>query len=605
MAEGTRPEADDGKSPPSAPGVDPEGGRTRTLGRMPATPQSASSARPAPSPRAKTQARAPEPLGTAVRRTAARVDPNSVTTADPGSAGSERVETSTDTRVGPGASRIIADADLRLDRQELSATVGRLRRLLPTAMALWLGFFFVDWVLATWVVPGPLMPYLLLRLLGLLPLLGAWLRLRSDPMPSPRVIAALDILMTGSSAGILAAMCMLSGGLTSPYASYIAMVIAGRAAVWPNHWRTGVVRLGIAAIASPVVMLVALPLSPLLQVQVFDASARATWFFHMMLVLGAWMLLVIASHNAWALRRQVFRSRSIGRYRLDRRIGKGGMGEVWVAWHDQLSRDVALKILRPQEGTQEAEVTRFEREIKATAALTHPNTVRIFDHGVTEDGLWYYAMELLTGEDLQRLVERQGPVSPERVVRLGRQAAGALAEAHESGIVHRDVKPENLFIAEQGGERDFVKVLDFGIAQQLSSDEPRLTGTGWVAGTPAYLSPEAAAGMDVGPPADVYALGAVLYYAITGTAPFQAAQAQRLLQLHMSVAPEPPSDRLGRELPALLEHVILRCLEKSPAERFESAAALAHALDECAVKLGFGTLVPRRPAVRSGDEAQA
>jgi hypothetical protein len=486
----------------------------------------------------------------------------------------------------------IVDRDRELERQEHLATVGRMKRLMPLATVLWLGFFFVDFVLATWVVPGPLLPYLGLRLLGVVPILISWWRLVREPTPTPRLLAVLDLAMTSSSATILSAMCLLSGGLTSPYATYITMVIAGRAASTPDHWRTGMVRLGVPALASPVVLALSLPFSPMLQQQLADAGARGTYFFYLMLIGGAWGLLVIASHNAWVLRRQVFRSRSIGRYRLERRIGEGGMGEVWVAWDEQLRRDVALKILRPEAGTQAAAVARFEREIMATAALSHPNTVRIYDHGVTDDGLWYYAMELLTGVDLYELVAAEGPLSPARAIHVARQAAGALAEAHRRGIVHRDLKPENLFVAELGGERDFVKVLDFGIVRMIQSDEVRLTGTGWVAGTPAYVSPEVAAGGDAGPPADVYGLGGVLYFALTATPPFDAESSAALLRLHVSAAPEPPSKRRGRPLPPGLEETVMRCLAKRPEDRFADAGALARALDDCA---GSGLVEPDEP----------
>jgi eukaryotic-like serine/threonine-protein kinase len=489
----------------------------------------------------------------------------------------------------------IIDRDRELERQEHLATVGRMKRLMPLATVLWLGFFFVDFVLATWVVPGPLLPYLGLRLLGVVPILISWRRLVREPTPGPRLLAALDLAMTSSSATILAAMCLLSGGLTSPYATYITMVIAGRAASTPDHWRTGMVRLGVPALASPVVLALALPFSPMLQQQLLDAGARGTYFFHLMLIGGAWGLLVIASHNAWTLRRQVFRSRSIGRYRLERRIGEGGMGEVWVAFDEQLRRDVALKILRPEVGTQAAAVARFEREIMATAALSHPNTVRIFDHGVTDDGLWYYAMELLTGVDLYELVATEGPLSAGRAIHIARQAAGALAEAHRRGLVHRDLKPENLFVAELGGEPDFVKLLDFGIVRMTESDEVRLTGTGWVAGTPAYLSPEVAAGGDAGPPADVYGLGGVLYFALTATPPFDAESSAALLRLHVSATPEPPSQRRGRPLPPGLEETVLRCLAKRPEDRFANAGELARALDACAAA-GTTDVAPEDPA---------
>lgn len=478
----------------------------------------------------------------------------------------------------PDDRQLLTDRDQQLTLAEHRATVGRLRRLIPVAIALWLGFFFVDFVLATWVVPGPLWPYLVLRLIGVLPLAATWMRLRHERPPSPGELAVFDVVMTGSSAGLLAGMCLLSGGLTSPFATYIAMVIAGRAAVWPNPWRVGLRRLGVAAVASPVVVAAALPFSPSLRAQLSDAHAVATYFFFLMLIFGAWALLVIGSHNAWTLRRQVFSTRSIGRYKLDKRIGRGGMGEVWVAWHEQLRRHVALKILRPESGTDPSAVARFEREVMATAALTHPHTVRIFDHGVTDDGLWYYAMELLHGEDLQRRVARDGPLPAATAITLIGQAAKALAEAHRGRIIHRDIKPENLFIAEIGGEPEFIKILDFGIARVTESNDTRLTGTGWVAGTPAYLSPEAAEGRDVEPTGDVYGLGAVLYFTVTGTPPFSADNAMHMLQLHVRGNVELPSQRLGRQVPPALEQLIMRCLEKSPAARYAHAGELAEAL---------------------------
>ncbi len=483
--------------------------------------------------------------------------------------------------VSTSRGHLVVGRDLELQRREHLATHGRMRRLMPLAAALWLGFSFVDWVLTTWVVPGDLWPYLALRMLGVLPILGAWWRLSRDPVPTPRTLLALDLTLTTSSATVLAVMCLLSGGLTSPYVTYIAMVIAGRAAAWPDHWRAGMVRLGVPALASPVVLLLALPLSEALRDQLADPTARGTYFFYAMLIGGAWGLLVIASHNAWSLRRQVFRSRSIGRYRLARRIGEGGMGEVWVAFDDQLRRDVALKILRPAAGTETEAVTRFEREIMATAALSHPNTVRIFDHGVTDDGLWYYAMELLEGVDLHQLVAEHGPLPPARAVRLVGQAAAALAEAHRRGLIHRDLKPENLFVADLGGASDFIKVLDFGIVR-AGDDEARLTGTGWVAGTPAYVSPEVAMGRDAGPPSDVYGLGGVLYFAVTGTAPFEGANSAQLLRLHVNEPIESPSKRRGQPLPETLEALIMRCLDKSPERRHADAGTLQVALDRCA-----------------------
>ncbi len=478
----------------------------------------------------------------------------------------------------PSATRMVVDRDLQLEMVEHAAAVQRMRRLMPTAIALWLGFFGVDFVLATWVAPGPLRDYALLRIVGGIPLAITWARLRYGERPSPRALATYDLVNTSSCAATLSMMGLLSGGLTSPFISYISLVLVGRAAVLPEHWRRGALSLGVPVLVSTAVLLGSTAISANMRAQLSDPQALGTYAFYLMHVFGAWLLLVLGGHFVWALRRQVFASRSIGRYRLRNRLGRGGMGEVWVAFDEQLRREVALKILRPTDGGDPTVVQRFEREIIATAELSHPNTVRIYDHGVTEDGLWYYAMELLRGENLGELVEREGALDAGRAARIVGQAARALAEAHSRGIVHRDIKPENVFIAELGGERDFVKLLDFGIARMHDKADEKLTGTGWVAGTPMYLSPEGAAGRDVGPEGDVYGLGGVLYWAVTGETPFAADNSMQLMQLHMVAPPQPPSERIGRPIDPGVEAVIMKCLAKDPASRYRDGRAVANAL---------------------------
>lgn len=483
------------------------------------------------------------------------------------------------------AGGLLADRDVALERQEHAAAVSRLRRLMPLACALWLAFFAVDWVLSTFVAPAPLLSYAVLRLIGLGPLLGCTWYLRRTASPSPLALRLVDGVMTASCAAVLTDMCLLSGGLTSPYASYIVLVMVGRAAVLPEHWRVGAVQLAVPVVVVPIVFLASAPFSAQIAAQLGDGHAISVAFFYFMLLLGAWGLLVIGGHNVWALRRQLFRARSIGRYRLERRIGRGGMGEVWIAYHEQLRRNVALKILRPEYGTDAVAVERFEREVMTTAALMHPNTVRIYDHGATDDGLWYYAMELLTGEDMSSVVRREGPMPPARAVHLALQAARALGEAHARGIVHRDVKPENLFVATLGGERDVVKVLDFGIARTAELRDSKLTTTGWVAGTPAYVSPEAALGKEAGAPADVYGLGMALFWATTGTVPFGGDTPMQVLAKQVNEPAPSPSVRRREALPEALERLILRCLAKDPAERYRDGSALAVALEEIARSL--------------------
>jgi serine/threonine-protein kinase len=284
----------------------------------------------------------------------------------------------------------------------------------------------------------------------------------------------------------------------------------------------------------------------------------------------------------WQLRRQVYNSRALGRYRLKRRIGAGGMGEVWLAHHDSLRRDVAIKILRPENAADEKAIARFEREVRATSELSHPNTVRVFDYGVTHDGLFYYAMELLNGCDLHDIVSREGPMHPARAAQIVAQAARALAEAHSRGIIHRDIKPENLYLTNIACEGDFVKVLDFGLAKVLApeSTDVSLTQVGWAVGTPQWVSPEVVMGHEADGRSDLYGLGAVLYFLLCGQAPYNYRNMQRIMHAHLHSSPKPPSARLGRPIPRAIEAVVMRCLAKEPGKRYGSATELAAALEE-------------------------
>ncbi len=297
---------------------------------------------------------------------------------------------------------------------------------------------------------------------------------------------------------------------------------------------------------------------PDVDAQFHNAAALTTLLLHSAYILGTYVFLVVGGNVVWSLRRQVFEARNLGRYRLKRRLASGGMGEVWVAYHPGLKRDVAVKILRNEvQMESENAVPRFEREARATAELMHPNTVRVFDYGATEDGLFYYVMELLEGETVADHVERTGPIPPERAVHIIGQAARALTEAHAKGIVHRDIKPENLFLTSLGGEHDFVKVLDFGIAKIIEEPGCTMTRTGWLLGTPLYMSPEAVSGTSTDARSDVYALGGVLYFLLSGKAPFDMDNPSALVFAQVNKVPPPPSERLGRPLPEDLEAIVI------------------------------------------------
>jgi hypothetical protein len=290
----------------------------------------------------------------------------------------------------------------------------------------------------------------------------------------------------------------------------------------------------------------------------------------------------VASRTIFDLRREVGQARVLGQYTLEEKIGSGGMGEVWRASHAMLRRPTAIKLL-PVERTGEASLQRFEREVQLTARLTHPNTVSIFDYGRALDGVFYFAMELLDGIDLERLVDEHGPLPPERVVHVLRQVCGALAEAHAMGLVHRDVKPANVILMERGGESDVAKVVDFGLVKELEvSGDVSLTGTSAILGTPLYLSPEAIVSpSSVDAQTDIYALGAVGWFLLAGRPVFDSDNLVAVCSHHLSSSPQRPSARLGRPLPSDLEDVLLRCLDKDRNARPAGARALRDALDAC------------------------
>ena len=244
-----------------------------------------------------------------------------------------------------------------------------------------------------------------------------------------------------------------------------------------------------------------------------------------------------------------------------------------------LRRPTAIKLL-PAGSAGEEGLKRFEREVQQTARLTSPHTVSIYDYGRTPDGQFYYVMEYLDGIDLEEIVRQYGPMAPGRAVRILRQICAALAEAHGIGLIHRDIKPANVILCERGGFPDIAKVLDFGLVRQISGAiDPRLTAEDVVRGTPQYLAPEAIRNAEnVDARSDLYAVGAVGYYLLTGTEVFSGRGSLEIIHHHLQTAPESLSKRLGRPIPPKLEKVILACLSKDPDERPESARALADAL---------------------------
>lgn len=291
---------------------------------------------------------------------------------------------------------------------------------------------------------------------------------------------------------------------------------------------------------------------------------------------------VVMAHMRRAMREAVLAKKTLGQYELEEKIGAGGMGVVYRGRHALLRRPTAIKLLDVDKTTPET-IGRFEREVQITSQLNHPNTVAVYDYGHTPEGVFYYAMEYLEGINLDQLVERHGPQPEGRVIHILRQICGSLGEAHRAGLIHRDVKPANVVLTERGGVPDFVKLLDFGLVKAVGGERAAsLTLVGAVAGTPLFLSPEAVQHPDdLDPRSDLYAVGAVGYFLLTGTPVFKAKSVVDLLMHHVNTPPEPPSQRLGKYVSADIETIVLNCLAKRREDRTATAQELAAALAGC------------------------
>ena len=342
--------------------------------------------------------------------------------------------------------------------------------------------------------------------------------------------------------------------------------------------------------------------TPLLAVSYFfqDPPPLATFsatFTQLLLTLNAFLWMVISvslstvtSQTIYGLRQQLREAAEVGQYVLEEKIGSGGMGEVWRARHRMLIRPAAVKLVQgPALGSRpdrdpELRLRRFEREARATAGLKSPHTVQLYDFGVTADGTLYYVMELLDGMDLETLVGRFGPVPAERAIHLLLQVCASLEDAHENGLVHRDIKPANLVVSHVGTEWDFVKVLDFGLVKlegvRQSEESRQLTDERNVSGTPGYIAPESLLGTATDHRVDIYSLGCVAYWLVTGKLVFEGPSAISVMSDHLHSLPPPPSSRTTEPLPPPFEALILDCLAKDPERRPASAAELRRRLRE-------------------------
>lgn len=347
----------------------------------------------------------------------------------------------------------------------------------------------------------------------------------------------------------------------------------------PNTWKRCALLVGMAAL---------IPLTLTLILGLVDPRLRPIflepWLIQLTILLAGSAIAVFGSRRIQTLQEEASKFRKLGQYHLQERLGAGGMGEVFLAEHVLLHRPCAIKLIHPDHAGDARQLSRFEREVRAMAGLTHWNAVEVFDYGRTDDGSFYYVMEYLPGQNLDQLVQRNGALPPARVVHLLRQVCLALREAHGVGLLHRDIKPSNIIACHRGGFHDVAKLLDFGLVQDLKQgkEEAKLTMQGTILGSPPYMSPEQSRGKaDLTPRSDIYSVGGVAYFLLTGQPPFVRETVMEMLIAHASDPVLPPRTVRG-ELPADLEAVVLRCLEKSPDKRYQDAESLEKALAACA-----------------------
>jgi serine/threonine-protein kinase len=353
----------------------------------------------------------------------------------------------------------------------------------------------------------------------------------------------------------------------------------------PNEWRRAtrvIVPMALAPLIVPVILALTTPEFRALRGAGGGISLENMSEHCLFMVLGA-VTAIFGTHTINTFRTEAFEAKQLNQYRLGKKLGSGGMGEVYLAEHRLLKRPCAIKLIRPDLSQKARVVARFELEVRATARLSHWNTVEIYDYGRTDEGTFYYVMEYLPGLSLQELVDRHGPLPPGRIIYLLRQACDALREAHQMGLIHRDLKPPNIFAALRGGRFDVAKLLDFGLVKPTKTEEsPVVTREGTVTGSPLYMAPEQVMRThSPDPRTDIYGMGAIAYFLLTGRPPFVGSDAMAVMVAHARDPVVPPS-RVRPDVPDDLEKVVLRCLEKDPDLRFQDAESLARALASCA-----------------------
>jgi tRNA A-37 threonylcarbamoyl transferase component Bud32 len=472
-------------------------------------------------------------------------------------------------------------------------------------------FGVVDFMASeTWLPTLPLVGFLVLRFGITLWFVALWVFLRSARhFP----VAAMDWLIFAPPAVALGYMTAVTGGTSSPYVAGTTLLIMARTILVPGEAVKHLPVVGFLVLSYPLTILFFGPTHGDLRAWFGDAHAMgylAANLFPLFAIAGVGL---VASDMIHAMHQRLISARSLGRYKIKKELGRGAMGVVYLAWHRDLGRPCVIKIVNPDRDASGNLRRRFEREARETSLLRSPYTVQVFDFGVTQQGQLFYVMEFLDGVSLQDRLDREGPQEFSLVCRWVSYAAESLAEAHARHLVHRDIKPDNLFLARTADGREVVKVLDFGIARKidpnrtgrggdrarqldevartLTASDANLTAVGTVMGTPLYVAPEVLEGTGADHRADQYSLAASAYHLLTGRPVFTAATMEELLWKTIDAAPEPPSIALepGR-VPKELDGILLRALAKDPEQRYTSMEQFRLALEPFAAAPGASTL---------------
>ena len=484
-------------------------------------------------------------------------------------------------REAPSQSHLAVDspgAQKHLTRRFAEATRKLLQRRLMIAAITTLGFLILIKTLAL-LFEGTTIGDVMVHSFSVLGIIGSIVYLRrntSAPMYALRFIEAvifglsfieLQLIQVFDTEKLIAAGRMDEvPTLFATIGALISLFIAIYGIFIPANWKRTALMTGLAAVVSVVVVLVHAQWNPLLQQ--IDVPGFATPALTLMMAIVA----TVGAQVVHNVRREAESAKQYGQYNLTEEIGRGGMGVVYKAEHRMLKRPAAIKLIRPEAAFDESSIEGFEREVQLSATLSHWNTVQIYDYGRTEAGDFYYVMEYLEGESLRQRLSRSGPLSMRDTVAILVQVCDGLGEAHAKGMVHRDLKPANILLAEIGGQRDIAKILDFGLAINVSQTATQEVG---ISGSPPYMSPEQVRGEAVDARSDIYALGCLIYECLTGNALFNGSSLTEVLNAHLGASPS--LDRLPESAVAL-KPLIERCIDPDRSSRMSDVAQLRNQL---------------------------